>query len=249
MKGRAVKEIAMATETDKFLENYKRLENVLQETGQGSVLDFENAHQTEVDADQTADKVKIARLMRNYITHHADGKTFLTVTPAMNRFLTRLADREEAEIQHVKDIMVRQKPLTPDMALKDAVSALSKSKSHWAAVVDKSGAKSYTKDYGLSTAALKSIGVETHKDKLKPGDIIVRCNVGKDGYLGNAVMYLGSTEYGNFTIIECNSDKKSDGVVIRGYESFNAFRSRRSRNYKYLRDPFTVKALFQQEAS
>lgn len=125
------------TETDRFLENYKRFENVLHETGQGSVLDFENAHQT--DNDPIYDKLKVARIIRNFLAHHPDGTSFITATPAMTKLMENLADREEAQLKHVKDVMTRQRALTVDMYLKDVLSAVSKSKFHWAAVVDKNG--------------------------------------------------------------------------------------------------------------
>lgn len=129
--------MAAKTETDRFLENYKRFENVIRETGQGSVLDYENAHQT--DNDPVYDKLKVARIIRNFLAHHADGTCFITATPAMTKLMENLADREESQLKHVKDMMTRQKAVTVDMPLKDVLSAVSKSKFHWAAVVDKNG--------------------------------------------------------------------------------------------------------------
>ncbi|MGN0242369.1 MAG: hypothetical protein ACI4CS_11825 [Candidatus Weimeria sp.] len=55
-------------ETDKFLAEYKRLENVLRDTGTAeSVLDFENANQINLSED--TDKIKTCRIIRNYCQH------------------------------------------------------------------------------------------------------------------------------------------------------------------------------------
>lgn len=126
------------TETEKFLSEYKRLETVLRDAGTAdSVLDYENEHQTDLSED--TDKLKTCRIIRNYCQHHTDGAKVFPASPEMTKFITRLADRIESRIQHVSDIMVRQKAVTPDMSVKDIFIALSKAKSGIVAVVDKEG--------------------------------------------------------------------------------------------------------------
>lgn len=126
------------TDTEKFLNEFKRLEQVLRETKTAdSVLDYENSLQTSVE--DTYDRLKLCRICRNYLAHHPDGNRFLVPTPAMIKFLGEEADKVESKIQHVKDVMVRQKAVTLNTPLKDVITAVAKSKFGWTAVTDNDG--------------------------------------------------------------------------------------------------------------
>ena len=126
------------TDTAKYLNEFSRLENVLRETETAkSVLDYENSLQGYVD--DIYDKLKLCRICRNYLSHHPDGAKFIVPTMEMTKFIKGLADEIESKKQHIKDIMVRQKALTLDTPIKDAVSMISKSKFGWAAITDKDG--------------------------------------------------------------------------------------------------------------
>lgn len=122
------------TEKDKFLTQYKRLEEVLRDSDKPmSVLDYENSIMTAASDDY--DRLKVCRIMRNYMQHHADS--FLDATSYMTDFVSHTADVIASKKQQAKDIMVRQKSLTMSSSVKDAVSAVSRSKFGIAAVTAK----------------------------------------------------------------------------------------------------------------
>lgn len=128
----------MSSENERFLEQYKRLESVIRDTGTaGSVLEYEQSLDQTADTD--LDKLKITRQIRNYLQHHPDSGNFITVTPQMTKFTTALADKIDTKLKKVKDIMIRQKAITLDATIKDAITALSKSKTGFLAVTDKDG--------------------------------------------------------------------------------------------------------------
>lgn len=127
----------MTTETEKFLTEYKRLENVLRDQGLGSVLDYENSLVTEVSL--TSEKLKVCRIQRNFIAHNDTGGKFICISPAQTAFIKRLADKLEAKQKHVKDIMTRQKAVTMSSTMKEVLAAVTRSKSGYAAITDKDG--------------------------------------------------------------------------------------------------------------
>lgn len=126
------------SDTEKFLSEYKRFESALRETGDAdSVLDFENDIMSMSMDDY--DKIKTCRIIRNYIQHHPDGKKMFPASTEMIKYIGGLADKEEAKLKHVKDIMKRSKPISFDTTIKDAITALEKAKTGILAVTDKDG--------------------------------------------------------------------------------------------------------------
>lgn len=125
-------------ETEKFLNEFRRLEKVLKETKTAdSVPDYENSLQTSVD--DIYDKLKMCRITRNFLSHHANGSKFIMPTTEMTKFIKELSDKLESQIQHIKDVMTRQKTVTMDTSIKDVLTALSRSKFGWLAITDKEG--------------------------------------------------------------------------------------------------------------
>lgn len=127
----------MTTETEKFLTEYKRLENVLHDSGFGSVLDYESTLVTKVSL--TSEQLKVCRIERNFLAHNDTGGKFICISPAQTAFIKRLADKLEAKQKHAKDIMSRQKAVTMSSTMKEVLSAVTRSKSGYAAVTDKNG--------------------------------------------------------------------------------------------------------------
>lgn len=129
------------SENDKFLDAYRTLEDALNRSTKlnaSSVLDYENELQRvgKVDA---SEKLKVCRITRNYMTHHADGKTFLGVSPKMTKYLLSVADSiTKLELSAAK--VARKVPvLSPSTSMKDAAIAFSSSKSAWLPYTDRKG--------------------------------------------------------------------------------------------------------------
>lgn len=131
----------MTSESQKFLNEFKRFETALRQNGTAeSVLDYENTLQN--SNDDIYDRLRISRQVRNYLAHHPDN--FTAPTALMTRFISDLADKEEAKSRKVKDVMTRQKSVTLSMPFKDVISAVSKSKYGWSAVVsEKKGSEGH----------------------------------------------------------------------------------------------------------
>lgn len=127
----------MTTETEKFLTEYKRLENVLRDSGFGSVLDYESTLVTKVSL--TSEQLKVCRIERNFLAHNDTGGKFICISPAQTAFIKRLADKLEAKQKHAKDIMTRQKAVTMSSTMKEVLAAVTRSKSGYAAITDKDG--------------------------------------------------------------------------------------------------------------
>lgn len=86
---------------DDFLQQFKILEELLNRVYDGMrVLDFENT----LSGDD-AEKLKLCRIVRNYIQHHSDGMSFTEPTARMVDFLKTLCVSLRAKEQTVKDIM------------------------------------------------------------------------------------------------------------------------------------------------
>lgn len=88
----------MMTETEKFLEQYKRFESALRDTNTAdTVLDYENSLQTDPVNSDTYDKLKTCRIIRNYIQHHPDGAKMFPASSQMTEFIkkTGRADRKQ----------------------------------------------------------------------------------------------------------------------------------------------------------
>jgi len=122
----------MISETQRFLNEFKRFEAALRNNGTAeSVLDYENTLQN--SNDDIYDRLRLSRQTRNYLAHHPDN--FTAPTPQMTKFISQLADKEEAKSKKVKDVMTRQKAVTLSTPLKDIISTVTKSKYSWTAVV------------------------------------------------------------------------------------------------------------------
>ena len=125
--------INIKKENAEFLVAYKTFENTLRETKSISVLDFEASH----NQDEIAEKIKLCRILRNYLSHHEDGDTFITISSAMTFYLKeRTSDLRKDQIK-VGDVVKRQKTLLPSDTVKTAVALVAKY--DFAPVVDNTG--------------------------------------------------------------------------------------------------------------
>lgn len=80
--------IYMKKQNDIFLATYKALEKEL--TGMGlSIKDYEDRLVNDGNTD-AADKLRLCRMIRNYLSHHADGDELVTVNNNLSAFIKGL---------------------------------------------------------------------------------------------------------------------------------------------------------------
>lgn len=73
------------TQNDTFLTTYKALEKELTDTGL-SIKDYEDRLINNGNTD-TADKLRLCRMIRNYLSHHADGDELITANNNLSTFI------------------------------------------------------------------------------------------------------------------------------------------------------------------
>lgn len=105
-------------------------------------------------------------------------------------------------------------------------------------ILYKSGAKSFTNKSASDTGGLIDGGKKVSGSP-RPGDIYVKYNGTVNGHHDcHVVMYIGSTSYGKFTIVECTTRSGQSGPQIRGYSSETDFWNKRGSDYKNKRNYF-----------
>ena len=119
------------TNITNFLQEYKQLEIYVQAAGYNSVLDLE---QTLSDR-ETQEKLKLCRIIRNYISHHADGEIFAAVSDEMITFIRTLSTSLIADKLKAGDRATGLTPVKMDDTLSAATKKLLKSNMGWIPVV------------------------------------------------------------------------------------------------------------------
>ena len=119
------------TLTEQFLESYKSLESLLRGVyGSGmTVLNYE-------EQSSEPEKLRICRLIRNFLQHTPDGAAFLTPTDAMCRFLRQESVRIAANAEKAKELSYRQTPVKLGYTLRQAGKLFLKSDREWLPVID-----------------------------------------------------------------------------------------------------------------
>lgn len=80
--------IYMKKQNDIFLTTYKALEKELTDMGL-SIKDYEDRLVNDGNTD-AADKLRLCRMIRNYLSHHADGDELVTVNNNLSAFIKGL---------------------------------------------------------------------------------------------------------------------------------------------------------------
>ena len=80
--------IYMKKQNDTFLTTYKALEKELTDMGL-SIKDYEDRLVNNGNTD-AADKLRLCRMIRNYLSHHADGDELVTVNNNLSAFIKGL---------------------------------------------------------------------------------------------------------------------------------------------------------------
>lgn len=78
----------MKKQNDIFLTTYKALEKELADMGL-SIKDYEDRLVNDGNTD-AADKLRLCRMIRNYLSHHADGDELVTVNNSLSAFIKGL---------------------------------------------------------------------------------------------------------------------------------------------------------------
>lgn len=78
----------MKKQNDIFLTTYKALEKELTDMGR-SIKDYEDRLVNDGNTD-AADKLRLCRMIRNYLSHHADGDELVTVNNKLSAFIKGL---------------------------------------------------------------------------------------------------------------------------------------------------------------
>lgn len=107
--------------TDDFIRAYKMLEKA---AGNISELTEPTVFMYESTLCRYPDKLKLCRMVRNYIQHNEDYADFVAVTPAMITFLAHETARALEYTQKASDVMVRTKPLKETDIISESLSRL-----------------------------------------------------------------------------------------------------------------------------
>lgn len=123
---------------DVFLEKYKSLELMLRVAygDDMTVLSYENTL-----VGDSSDKMRICRIMRNFLQHNPNAAGFVEPTQLMVLFLDQEISMVAAAAEKAKDRLYRLTPLKDTSTLRDACKAFTKGKGAivWMPVVDGNG--------------------------------------------------------------------------------------------------------------
>ena len=103
-----------------YLEKYKKLEELLKHS-QGfpdSIFELETSYNNSKEGE----KLKLCRLVRNYLQHNTD--VFIEPTEEMIKFLDSEIFEIESKFLRVKDQYIRSKAISEDLTFKEAILLL-----------------------------------------------------------------------------------------------------------------------------
>ncbi|MBR0417884.1 MAG: hypothetical protein IJI66_01800 [Erysipelotrichaceae bacterium] len=106
---------------ENFLNEYKTLELNVKDLVGLNVFEYENTLVTD-----DREKLKLCRIIRNYLQHHVDSDEFISISKGMVDFLHDLNIEFEKEHKHVTDRMKKIKAVGKDSTLQEAALLLTK---------------------------------------------------------------------------------------------------------------------------
>ena len=88
-------------EHDKFISTYKEIENLVRNICQDSspMIYLEEKYESE------AQKIRLCRIIRNYIQHNNDYESYIKITPSLQKFLEGLKKEVELSLSRASEIM------------------------------------------------------------------------------------------------------------------------------------------------
>lgn len=122
--------------TQEFLEQYKALEQLLRSIfgPEMSVLNYESKLSI-----PDADKLKVCRIIRNFLQHNPDASSFITPSKEMIAHLKNVASQAALELETAKDKTYKLSPIKTTMTIRQASKIINKTERNWAPVVDEKG--------------------------------------------------------------------------------------------------------------
>ena len=105
-----------------FLKEYKTLEENVRYLHNKTVYEYETGLDPEL-----MERLKVCRLLRNYITHQNDAETFVCISQEQIAFLNNLNNELEKRYKHIKDKITKLNPITAKYTLQDVALRLEKS--------------------------------------------------------------------------------------------------------------------------
>lgn len=104
-----------------FLEYYKKLEGILRDNSR-MVKDYE-----EYLSESDGNKLRLCRMIRNFLSHEKDGEKYAEVSPALLEFLQNMVwNLSEGEIPVSKKMKATNSGVTLKTPLNEALKGLSK---------------------------------------------------------------------------------------------------------------------------
>lgn len=119
------------SETQRFLEAYKLLEESIRDKTGGSVLDYENR----LNRSAEGEKLQVCRILRNYASHHEDGLSFLSLSE-MTKFLQKENQKFLSIHTTVETIAVKEEPVYLHTPIKQCMALWGKAKVPFLPVLD-----------------------------------------------------------------------------------------------------------------
>lgn len=122
--------------TETFLEQYKALEQTLRHLygNNMSVLNYE-----ELLHPSDSNKLRVCRIIRNFLQHNPDAQDFVYPTQNMISQLLKTANHAIVENQTAKENVYKLTPLKNNSTLKQACKLITKTGRTWLPVVNQNG--------------------------------------------------------------------------------------------------------------
>lgn len=110
-------------QNDAFLNAYRELEKTVIEIEGCSVYDMEG--RLGQDSEES-NRLKVSRIVRNFLSHNDNSDGFIAVSPAMTEFVKGEAEKEAKKKKTAGDIARRFRPVTANDPLQECAKRLTK---------------------------------------------------------------------------------------------------------------------------
>ena len=186
-----------------FLEKYKSLELMLR-VSMGSdmtVLKYEDTL-----TGDAGDKLRICRVVRNFLQHNPNASGFIQPTQAMVTFIEKEILRVTAQAEKAKDLVYKVPVIKETMTLREAVKVFTKGKGQykWLPVVD---AKGTVLGVVTESRILQAVSVVADLDTGSLGNLIRKAELAK---LMSGIPVVSVTDS-----LEAYAKASQDVIVVR----------------------------------
>ena len=106
---------------EEFLNEYKILEHNVKDLSGQNIFEYENTLSTD-----DREKLKVCRILRNYLQHHNDSDDFISINKGMVDYIRSLNIEFDKQYQHVSDKLKKLKAIALDTLLQDSAQQLIK---------------------------------------------------------------------------------------------------------------------------